>query len=93
MYHSARALFFGMGLLACAACSSEEPQATPDPAAAAARCSACHQGPLALTSWKADQLSTRIMSIRSGATAHPPVDVDLTSDAFVAELARALTGT
>jgi hypothetical protein len=78
------------GLLGCAVCNAEQSPGAASQVDNAARCGACHLGPLALDRWSADELAGRIAAIRDGATAHPPVDVDLANDAIVAELARAL---
>lgn len=53
-------------------------------------CSTCHQGPMALDRWSAEELRTRLNAVVGGTKAHPPLALSDTSDAGLTALVLAL---
>ncbi len=53
-----------------------------------AACGGCHQGPLALDGFGADDLASRLRRIRDGDTPHPPLNLEADDDHALEDLAR-----
>jgi cytochrome c553 len=50
-------------------------------------CGGCHQGPLALDRFGADDLLSRLKRVRDGDTPHPPLNLDEDDDHALEDLA------
>lgn len=53
-----------------------------------AACGGCHQGPLALDRFDADDLASRLRGVRDGDAPHPPLNLEEDDDQALADLAQ-----
>lgn len=77
---------------AAAESAAGSPLATADgaPVVEPARCQACHQGPLKLDRYSAEDLVLRIEELRADPVGHPPLELERASSEAIEALAKAL---